>query len=94
VKVNGLAPVFGARTLGAGGTVQTAAVLPNAAAELTLTRGVGSAVDPGEYPEALVIEDQGVSPDVAYAHTLADFRAGYVSAFSEVLCKELPQRGE
>lgn len=91
VKVNQLAPLFGQTTAGAGGNVQTVALLPNSAIELNLTRGSFTAFDPtGAYPGRDFVEDQGVTPDIEYSHTLQDFRAGYVGyveAFSAALLK-------
>lgn len=89
VKADGLGTVFGARTLGAGGTVETVAFLPNTNYGLYLSRGLTTVLDPsGAYPDSRFIEDHGVTPDVEYAHTLADFRAGYVAyvrAFSDAM---------
>jgi C-terminal processing protease CtpA/Prc len=89
VKADGLGTLFGARTMGAGGTVETVAYLPNTNYGLYLSRGLLTVRDPsGAYPEDRFIEDHGVAPDIAYEHTLADFRAGYVGyvrAFSDAM---------
>jgi hypothetical protein len=86
---NGMVTLFGQTTMGGGGNVERVATLTNTQTALSVSRGVGTVFDPtGAYPESLVIEDNGVSPDVAYRHTLADFRAGYVGyigAFNSVL---------
>lgn len=36
----------------------------------------------GASREADVVENVGIKPDVPYAHTVADFRAGYVGYFA------------
>lgn len=92
-KVNHIAPIFGQRTTGAGGTVEPVAVLPNSDYTVYLSRGLVTTFDPtGEYPEENFIEDLGVTPNIEYSHTLADFRAGYVGyvrAFSDALVDEI-----
>jgi C-terminal processing protease CtpA/Prc len=94
VKANGIGTVFGQTTMGGGGNVEEVATLPNTQAKLSISRGIGTVFDPtGAYPESNIIEDNGVSPDVAYSHTLADFRAGfvgYVKAFNSALAAKLP----
>ena len=89
LKANGVATLFGQTTMGGGGNVETVATLANTQAVLSVSRGLGTVYDPtGQYPERNVIEDNGVAPDVAYSHTLADFRAGYVGyvrAFNDAL---------
>lgn len=89
IQANGVAPLFGQTTMGAGGNVEPVAYLSNSQAALSLSRGAFTVFDPsGEYPESRYVEDIGVTPDMAYAHTLEDFRAGYVgyvAAFSEAL---------
>jgi hypothetical protein len=82
---------FGARTMGLGGTVETVGNLPNSGAELKLTRGLNATFVPNGQPK--LIENIGVTPDFAYAHTVADFRAGYpayVKAFSDVVIGLIP----
>jgi hypothetical protein len=91
IKVNHVAPLFGARTLGAGGNVEPVTMLTNTSFTLRLSRGLGAVYDPtGTYPADTIVEDNGVVPDIAYEHTLQDFRAGYVGyveAFSRALCE-------
>jgi hypothetical protein len=81
--------LFGQRTMGGGGNVESVAVLTNTRAELRMSRGVATVYDPtGRYPEERMIEDNGVTPDIVYSHTLADVRAGYVGyvkAFNSAL---------
>jgi C-terminal processing protease CtpA/Prc len=93
MKANGIMPLFGHTTMGGGGNVEEVATLTNTRWTLNLSRGLGTVFDPtGAYPEAGFIEDNGVTPDVAYDHSLADFRAGYVgyvSAFNAALAHQL-----
>ncbi len=93
VQANGLAPLFGQRTMGGGGNVEQVATLTNTQGQLRISRGLGTVYDPtGAYPESRFIEDNGVTPDVSYSHTLADFRAGYVAyvgAFNAALAQQL-----
>ena len=80
--------------MGGGGNVEQVATLTNTQGQLSISRGLGTVFDPtGAYPEARFIEDNGVTPDVSYAYTLADFRAGYVAyatAFNAEFSKQLP----
>jgi hypothetical protein len=84
LKSGGVAKTFGKTTMGAGGSVEEVATLSFSRAKLNLTRGLmGPYVASGSIK---LIEDDGVSPDFPYTHTLADFRAGYVAfvnAFSD-----------
>jgi hypothetical protein len=93
MKVNHVAPIFGQRTTGAGGSVETVAALASSRFVVDLSRGLGTTFDPtGTYPAENYIEDLGVAPDIEYSHTLADFRAGYVGyvgAFSDALVEEV-----
>jgi Peptidase family S41 len=90
---NGVGVLFGQRTMGGGGNVEQVATLTNTQGQLSISRGLGTVYDPtGKYPDSRFIEDNGVTPDVLYTHTLADFRAGYVayaSAFNATLTKQL-----
>jgi hypothetical protein len=92
-RANHMVTLFGQPTMGGGGNVEKVATLTNTQAGLSISRGVGTVYDPtGAYPEADIIEDNGVRPDVTYAHTLADFRAGYVGyirAFNTVVSQGL-----
>jgi hypothetical protein len=92
IQANHLAPLFGQRTAGAGGNVESVALLPHSARELRLTRGSFTALDPsGAYPDERFVEDNGVTPDIEYSHTLDDFRAGYVGyfkAFNDALLEQ------
>ncbi len=76
---------FGARTMGLGGTVEPVAPLTNSGAQLSLTRGIFGIYKANGEPR--LIENLGVTPDYPYAHTVADFRAGfpaYFKAFSDI----------
>jgi hypothetical protein len=89
VQANGIAPIFGQRTMGGGGNVEQVTTLQNTQAVLNLSRGLGTVYDPtGAYPDSRFVEDNGVTPDISYSHTLSDFRAGYVgyvAAFNAAL---------
>lgn len=93
VKESGMATLFGQRTMGAGGNVEEVATLTNSRWTLSMTRSLTTVFDPtGAYPEASMIEDNGVTPDVVYSHTLADVRAGYVgyvNSFNAVLASKM-----
>jgi C-terminal processing protease CtpA/Prc len=92
-KANGVGRLFGQTTMGGGGNVEEVATLTNTRTKLNLSRGLGTVFDPtGAYPEANFIEDNGVSPNITYSHTLADFRAGYVgyvNAFNAAFSDQL-----
>jgi len=89
LQFGGVAKTFGARTMGLGGTVELVATLPNSQGELRLTRGLFAPYQAdGTYDTADFIENNGVTPNFPYDHTLADFRAGfvgYVTAFSDIV---------
>jgi hypothetical protein len=93
VQANHLGPLFGQRTMGGGGNVEQVATLTNTQGQLNISRGLGTVFDPnGMYPDARFIEDNGVTPDVTYTHTLVDFRAGYlnfVNAFNATIVAQL-----
>jgi hypothetical protein len=96
LKANHVVPLFGQGTMGGGGNVEEVATLTNSRWSLNLSRGLGTVFDPtGVYPDVNFIEDNGVVPDVAYTHSLADFRAGYVgyvNAFNAALGTQLGRR--
>jgi C-terminal processing protease CtpA/Prc len=97
VKENRLGTLFGQRTMGGGGNVEEVATLTNSRWVLNLSRGIGMVPDAkGAFPEANIIEDNGVVPDVTYSHTLGDFRSGYVGyveAFNTTLAAQLRSAG-
>lgn len=87
MKENKMATLFGTRTMGLGGNVEDVITLPNTQATISLTRGLFAAHSPsGEYKFDELVENNGVTPDIAYQHTVQDVRAGYVGyvrAFSD-----------
>jgi hypothetical protein len=93
IKANHVALLFGQTTMGGGGNVEEVATLTNTRWTLNVSRALGVPFDPtGAYPDERFIEDNGVSPDTRYSHTLADFRAGYVGyvkAFNTALSAHL-----
>lgn len=86
MKNNGLATLFGKRTMGLGGNVESV-TLNHSRAEVRFTRGLFATYKPaGDYAATDFVENNGVEPDVPYEHSVADFRAGYVAymdAFSD-----------
>ncbi|HWO11711.1 MAG TPA: S41 family peptidase, partial [Polyangiaceae bacterium] len=96
LKANGVAPLFGQHTMGAGGSVELLARLPHSNASLSLTRGLFTASrDDGAYVESDFVENVGVAPDIEHALTVEDFRAGfvgYVSHFSDALVAQIEAR--
>ncbi|MBL7670591.1 MAG: hypothetical protein JNM39_08895 [Bdellovibrionaceae bacterium] len=82
MKENGLATLFGERTMGLGGNVSPVVQLPLSLASVNLTRGLFMIYQPdGKYDFNKALENQGVQPQVHYTHTVQDFRAGYVEYF-------------
>lgn len=85
---NGTAKVFGKRTMGLGGNVEEVVQLGHSQAIVRLTRGLFTSYKAdGNYADADFIENNGVTPDFAYDHTVADTRAGFV-AFVEAFSKK------
>ncbi len=91
LKSNGLAKVFGNRTAGLGGSVEKVIDLPYTRSSLSLTRGLFTTFRPdGKYTDADFIENNGVTPDIQYTHTIKDMRDGfdaYFKAFSDEATK-------
>lgn len=87
IKAGKVAPIFGERTLGAGGNVEETVTTSNSQSTVRLTRGLFAAYKPsGVYDPADWVENNGVVPDIAYKHTVDDVRAGYlkyVETFSD-----------
>ena len=82
MKQNGLAKIFGRRTAGLGGSVEQVIELPHSRAKLSLTRGLFTTFRPdGQYPDSVFVENNGVTPDIEYTHTVQDFREGYKNYF-------------
>jgi len=94
VKANKRAKLFGQNTMGLGGNVEPVGQLNNSRITIKLTRGLFHPYRPdGAYRPADLVENNGVAPDIAYSHTIADFRSGYVGyvkAFSDEAIKQIP----
>jgi hypothetical protein len=93
VKANGLAPLFGRRTMGLGGNVETFGPLANSQASVRLTRGLFTSHRADEaYPPSAFIENNGVHPDIEHIITASDFRSGfvgYMAHFSDVIVEQI-----
>jgi len=87
VKANHRAKIFGQRTMGLGGNVENVGILNNSRIHVSMTRGLFYPYNPTRGPlESEFIENNGVTPDTLYTHTIEDFRAGfinYVKSFSD-----------
>ena len=80
VKANKRAQMFGQRTMGLGGNVEEVGILNNSRIRVSMTRGLFYPYNPNRGPLASeFIENNGVTPDIPYTHTLEDFRSGYVN---------------
>jgi C-terminal processing protease CtpA/Prc len=94
VKTNQRAKLFGQNTMGLGGNVEKVAQLNHSRINIALTRGLFFPHrENGAYEPSEVIENNGVAPDIEYAHTINDIRAGYVNyvkAFSEKALEQIP----
>jgi hypothetical protein len=93
VKANKRAVLFGQNTMGLGGNVEEVGRLNNSRVIVRMTRGLFFPYRPdGNYVLADYIENHGVAPDIEYAHTVEDFRNGfvqYVKAFSEKAIEQI-----
>jgi C-terminal processing protease CtpA/Prc len=91
MKANGLGKLFGNRTAGLGGSVEKVIDLPFTRSSLSVTRGLFTTFKPnGQYSDSDYVENNGVTPDVSYTHTVKDFREGfetYFKAFSDEATK-------
>lgn len=82
LKANHLVKLFGNRTSGMGGSVEKVVDLPASRATLNLTRGLFTTFRPdGQYTDADFVENNGVTPDVVYTHTVKDVRDGFDAYF-------------
>lgn len=92
MKSNGVAKVFGQRTMGLGGNVETL-TLTHSQATLRLTRGLFTTYrQDGVYPDEGFVENNGVAPDIRHELKVNDYRAGfvgYVDAFSKAAIGQL-----
>jgi len=93
IKRNGIAKIFGQKTMGLGGNVESAGELTYSRASFRLTRGLYTTNKPsGNYVDEDFVENRGIEPDFLYDHTVDDFRAGftgYFKAFNETAVKEI-----
>lgn len=93
IKNNQVAKLFGKRTMGLGGNVE-AFTLQNSRTEVRLTRGLFTSHRESEaYTDQDWIENNGVTPDIAYEHTVEDVRKGfveYVKTFSTKAIEQIP----
>lgn len=92
IKNNNVAKLFGKRTMGLGGNVESF-TLTHSRTAFRMTRGLFTSHRADKkYTDDLLIENNGVTPDYLYEHTVDDFRSGfvgYVRAFSEQAIKEI-----
>jgi len=97
LKENGIAPLFGQRTMGLGGNVEPVGVLTHSQAELRLTRALGAVHrDDGDYATEDFIENRGVTPDVEHPIDVDDYRSGFVGYLahaSDVLAAQIHSSG-
>ena len=93
VKANNRAKLFGQRTMGLGGNVEQVGQLNNSRIAISLTRGLFYPYNPNAQPKDTdYIENNGVTPDYEYAHTVSDFRNGYfnyVQSFSQKAIEQI-----
>lgn len=79
MQANQVAPLFGAKTMGLGGSVEIFG-LSNSRSQLRLTRGLFTFHRESEiYTAEDWIENNAVIPDIPYRHTVKDFRNGFVN---------------
>lgn len=93
VKQNHLAPLFGRRTMGLGGSVEAFGPLTNSNAQFTLTRGLFTVHrEDGAYTQHDFVENSGVQPDIEHEITVGDFRTGfvdYMAHFSDQIVSQI-----
>lgn len=93
VKRNNLAPLFGRRTMGLGGSVESFGPLANSQASVRLTRSLLTTYQSDEtYEPEDFLENSGVQPDVEHVITVNDFRSGfveYMTHFSKALVSQI-----
>ncbi len=92
IRDNGRGKLFGKRTMGLGGNVETVVTLPFSQASLSLTRGLFMTYrSDGAYDPSLFVENNGVKPDYPYSHTAQDFRGGFVEYVNQFSAKAIEQ---
>lgn len=93
VKANHRATLFGQTTMGLGGNVEEVGTLSNSQISVRMTRGLFSPYKAeGNYVATDFVENQGVTPDIFYSHTVKDFRSGltnYVKTFSDAAIAQI-----
>ena len=94
MKTNNRAKLFGQNTMGLGGNVEKVGQLNNSRISIAMTRGLFFPYHPdGKVPEFEIVENNGVAPDIEYAHTVKDIKAGYVDyvkTFSDKALEQIP----
>jgi C-terminal processing protease CtpA/Prc len=94
IQANHVAPLFGQRTMGAGGNVEPVSLLPHSNAGLSLSRGLFTAARAdAAYGADDFVENRGVTPDIVHEITVDDFRAGfiaYMTHFSNQIVSQIP----
>ena len=93
IKRNNVSKLFGQRTMGLGGNVETTQPgLIRSNAELHLTRGLYTTYrSDGRYTKDDFVENNGIQPDIVYTHTVEDFRAGYIGFIDQFSKSALEQ---
>lgn len=93
IKANKRAKIFGQPTMGLGGNVEEVGVLSNSRIAVRMTRGLFSPYQPnGIYANEVLVENNGIKPDIYYTHTVEDFRnrfVDYVQKFSEKAVEQI-----
>lgn len=93
IKNNQVGKLFGSRTMGLGGNVESMRELNISGATVRLTRGLFTSFDPsGVYPENQMIENNGVEVDYPYTVGIRDVKDGFVNyfqAFSDSALEQL-----
>lgn len=93
VKANKHVKLFGQNTMGLGGNVEKVGQLNNSRISISMTRGLFFAFRAnGAYVPEDLVENNGVAPDIEYAHTTQDFRNGYVDyvkTFSQKVIEQI-----
>jgi hypothetical protein len=94
MKHNKTAKIFGEKTMGLGGNVEALGTLTHSRITVYGTRSLfTSHRKDGIYTKDVWVENNGVEPDYLYAHTLEDFRNGfvkYIETFSDRAVEQIP----
>ena len=80
--------------IGLGGNVEEVGILSNSRIHVKLTRGMFSLIGRMPTRQATTSQNNGVTPDYPYAHTVSDFRAGYVNYVKRVDEKAVVEAGK